>query len=144
MGAFMLVEMKKNYNKGELGIVRNVECINLNLKIIGIEYHDKFHEELGKVNDGVFDICLCGRYISLIQLSKKDDKSEMIFIDAANDYDTAFEAYNSLSAAGWPTKYKDRFMKSFEKLAPDYDKVYDSVELKLYSEFTDFVSSKLS
>jgi hypothetical protein len=139
----MFIDKKHSDERGELGISNNKDCINLNLKIIGISYYDKFQEQLQKADDGVFDTCICGRYLTIIQLCKKSE-SEMIFIDAKNDYDIALDYYNSLSEVGWPINYKTRFMKMFEDLKPLYNKVYDSIELKLFSEFLNFASSKYS
>jgi hypothetical protein len=114
----------------------------VNLKIIGMDYYNKFQAELqeAKHEEDVFDTCICGRYLTLIIYSKSK-QSQMIFIDAMNSSDNALEIYNYLTSMGFPTSYKDRFMKLFEKLKPDYDSVYDSIELRSYTELKNFASS---
>lgn len=139
----MFVDKKTKKDGIEIGVTNNMECVLLNMQIISPDYAKLLVAKLEEYGDGIFDTCICGRYLTIIQLFV-GQKGEMIFVDTCNDYDNALDFYNSLSKLGGNINYKDRFIKMFETLRPLYDEVFDTVELRLFSEFTNFASTKFS
>lgn len=138
--AILFVDKKSKNENGEIAITIDRSVVLLNLKIIGDGYAAEFTLKAEKASgEFVFDTCICGRYMSLIWLSTT--KGEMIFIDSENDYLKAEKMYDILGKDG---KLKNRFIKLFEMLSPDYDKYYNDVELRLYSEFKNYASSLYS
>src|ERR1035437_10155455 len=89
--AFLLVD-QLDENK-QIGMTTNIEKVMHNLQIISVDYYNDFMKVLEDTDqNGHVEICTCGRYINIIQISKDKKKGNMIFIDTLNDYNRALDA----------------------------------------------------
>lgn len=137
----MFVDNKIKDIRGEMAIAKTFECVEYNLKLIGNDYYNELQLQVEQ-NASVFAISLCGRYITTIELTGKQE-GVMLFIDVENNYDKALDFYNSILTKK-AEAVRHKFIKSFEELSKVYVREYHSVELKLLSEVQIELATKFS
>jgi len=126
--AYLLVD--KLDPNGLIGFTYGIDKFMHNLQIIGIDYYNSFMKALEEIDDeGLVEICACGRYLNIIQLSKDKTKGAMVFIDVQNDYNKALDAANLVKKSTKSGDYVKVFMEEFGKMSPYYQINYNAVEL---------------
>ncbi|SRR5258707_7012279 len=89
-------------------------------------------EELDKREaEGMIQICSCGRYMTIISLSKDRHKGSMHFIDCLNDDNRALDASGLVSKFTNDKGLITVFMEEYKKAKPYYNENYNAVELRL-------------
>jgi hypothetical protein len=127
----LYIKQKAKNEDGEFAFTDDIECIRRNLDIIEPSYYGKIMEALKKSEDDtIMDTCICGRYISVIQLSK-DNTGLMFFLDSYNDFDKAMILYDRMPKEN--TGLKKIFAQAFQTLFPIYEETKRSVELEFCS-----------
>lgn len=135
MTTFLVDDLRKDKLGG---MTYSVIKVIHNLKLIGLNYHDNFMEELkSEPQEAMIQICALGRYMTIIQMSKDKKKAEMIFMDTRNDYNMALDITNMIKAdpPELKVKYTNIFMEEFVKMSPYYDNNYNQVGLSLDNSF---------
>lgn len=106
--------------------------VSHNLMIIGQDYFDGFMAELETNNiPYAVQVCVCGRYITYIEVSKDFKTWLMRFYDLKNDNDLALDAAEKIQENWYGTYYFNWFMQLFEQLKDHYSDNYDAAELIL-------------
>jgi hypothetical protein len=106
--------------------------VSHNLMLISQEYFDGFMAELENNNlPYAIQICVCGRYITYIEVSKNMKTWLMRFYDLKNDNDLALDAAAEIQDQWFGFYYFRWFMELFEQLKPHYSDNYDAAELLL-------------
>jgi len=103
-----------------------------NLLIVGSQYKAEFLKLVKEANlPYIAQICVCGRFITYIQVDGDLKEGEMLFFDCKNDNDLALEAAGQIREKWYGTYYFNWLMEEFEKLKPVYSDNYDAAELLL-------------
>lgn len=114
------------------GETDQMETIMHNLLIIGHTYKEGFLKQVEETPfPYVVQICVCGRFITYISVSKDLKEGVMRFYDLKNDNDIALDAAADIKAEWFSTYFFNWFMEVFEMLKPVYESNYDSAELFL-------------
>ena len=117
---------------GLIGETYQVESIFHKLLIIGQQYKDDFVKQFEIFRQPyVVQICICGRYVTYIEVQKDLKEGLMRFCDLKNDNDLALDAAKSISERWFTSYYFLWFMQLFEQLKPHYSENYDAAELLL-------------
>lgn len=118
------------------GETDQVETIMHNLMLIGQQYKDGFMDLLKDSNlPFAVQICVCGRFITYIEISKDMKEGVMQFYDIKNDNDLALDAAREIKERWLGQRFSSYlfnwFMEVFEMLKPVYESHYDAAELFL-------------
>lgn len=129
MAKFLVNKIDKS---GLTGETDQMETILHNLLIIGAPYKEGLIQMVEETNlPFIVQICVCGRFITYIEIEKDLKKGVMKFYDCKNDNDLALDAAK-LIGDNWFGSYFFRwFMELFEQLKPVYSENYDAAELLL-------------
>jgi hypothetical protein len=115
---------------GLTGETNRMDEILHNLMIIGPKYREGFMQLVEETNlPYIVQICVCGRYITYIEVTKNLKEGVMRFYDLNNDNDLALDAAKSIQENWFGTYYFNWFMELFEQLKPHYSDNYDAAEL---------------
>lgn len=127
MAKFMVNKLSDD---GLVGETTEVNAILYNLVIIGQEYKDGFMAllEQGLLPYAV-QICVCGRFITYIELSRDLKQGSMRFYDCKNDNDIALDSAKEVQEGWYGNYYFNWFMQLFTELKEFYDGNYDAAEL---------------
>lgn len=127
MAKFLVNTMSDDGLNGETN--RMAEILH-NLMIVGPKYKDGFMnmvEESGLPY--IVQICVCGRFVTYIEVSNDLKEGVMQFYDLKNDNDLALDAAEKISDSWFGRYYFNWFMEAFEMLKPVYSDNYDAAEL---------------
>lgn len=117
---------------GLVGEATDSRTVSHNLMIIGQYYFDEFMTQLEGGNlPYAIQICVCGRYITYIEVSKDFKTWLMRFYDLKNDNDLALDVAATIQDQWFGSYYFRWFMEMFEQLKPVYSDNYDAAELIL-------------
>lgn len=114
------------------GETDQIKTIIHNLLIIGSAYKDGFMDMVEQSSlPYVVQICVCGRFVTYIQVRTDLKEGLMQFYDLKNDNDLALDAAASIQKRWYGISYFNWFMEVFEMLKPVYSDNYDAAELIL-------------
>ena len=114
------------------GETDQMKTIMHNLSIIGHTYKEGFLKQAEQTPfPYVVQICVCGRFVTYIVVSKDLKEGVMRFYDLNNDNDMALDAGAEIKAEWFSPYYFNWFMEIFEQLKPVYSDNYDAAELVL-------------
>lgn len=117
---------------GLMGETSDMKSILHNLMIIGPKYHDGFMNEIASCGlPYAVQICICGRYVTYIEIKSDLKEGVMRFYDLKNDNDLALDAANQILEEWSTSYYFNWFMQTFEQLKEAYQENYDAAELLL-------------
>jgi hypothetical protein len=117
---------------GLTGETTRMDEILFNLTIIGSAYKEGFLKMVEETNlPFIVQICVCGRYITYIEMSKDLKEGVMQFYDLQNDNDLALDAARKVGDNWFGSYFFRWFMEEFEKLKEVYSENYDAAELLL-------------
>lgn len=117
---------------GLTGTTDQMETIMHNLLIIGHEYKDAFMTLVKEANlPYIAQICVCGRFITYIQVDGDLTEGEMISFDCKNDDDIALDNASTMNERWFGNYYFNWFMEEFQKLKEFYSDNYEAAELLL-------------
>ena len=129
MAKFLVNKLNED---GLFGETNQVKMIVHNLVIIGHEYYEGFMTMVKESNlPYIIQICVCGRYVTYIELSRDLKEGLMQFYDLQNDNDLALEAAGTMREKWFGSYFFNWFMEVFEMLKPVYSDNYDAAELIL-------------
>lgn len=129
MAKFLVNKMSED---GVVAEATDSQSVSHNLMIIGQPYFDGFMAELeGNNLPYAIQICVCGRYITYIEVSKDFNKWLMQFYDLSNDNDLALDAASKIQDQWFGSYYFRWFMELFEQLKSVYSDNYQAAELIL-------------
>lgn len=115
---------------GLTGETNQRELVYHNLMIIGPEYKEGFLKGLEESQFPYFvQICICGRFVTYIEVPRKGNDILMKFFDLRNDYDLALDAANTIQDRWYGSAYFRWFMEEFEKIKDVYQDNYDAAEI---------------
>jgi hypothetical protein len=115
---------------GLTGETNRMDEILHNLMIIGPKYREGFMQLVEETNlPYIVQICVCGRYITYIEVTKNLKEGVMRFYDLKNDNDLALDAAMLIGKNWYTPAYFNWFMEVFEMLKPVYSDNYDAAEL---------------
>jgi len=118
------------------GETYQVETVFHNLMLIGTPYKEAYLKELEETPLPYnVQICVCGRFITYIEISKNLKEGLMRFYDLKNDNDLALDAAKEVKERWAGQRFSSYlfnwFMEVFEMLKPVYEGNYDAAELFL-------------
>lgn len=117
---------------GLIGETTQVSTIFHNLSIIGHGYKEAFLIELKECRmPYIVQICICGRFVTYIEVKSDLKEGSMRFYDLRNDNDLALDAAHRIRDAWFTSYYFKWFMEEFERLKEVYQDNYDAAELVL-------------
>ena len=117
---------------GLTGETSRMDEILHNLMIIGPAYKEGFLKMVEETNlPFIVQICVCGRFITDIQVSKDLKEGRMKFYDCKNDNDLALDNAKEVGDNWFGSYFFRWFMELFEQLKPVYSDNYDAAELVL-------------
>lgn len=117
---------------GLTGETTDMKSIFHNLMIIGATYKDAFLNYLHDLSlPYAVQICVCGRFVTYIELSKDTKSGVILFFDCQNNNDLALDAAAKISDRwyGGAPNYLNWFMEEYIKLKEVYEDNYDAAEL---------------
>jgi hypothetical protein len=124
--------VNKINESGLIGEATDSRSVSHNLMLISQSYFDGFMVELENGNlPYAIQICVCGRYITYIEVSKDYKSWLMRFYDLRNDNDLALDAAKFIQENWYGSYYFNWFMQLFERLKDHYSNNYDAAELLL-------------
>lgn len=124
--------VNKISDDGLTGSADQIETIMHNLLIIGPVYRDGFITISKETNlPYIVQICVCGRFVTYIEMAKDLKEGIMQFYDLKNDNDLALEAAEKVVNNWFGRYYFNWFMQLFEQLKDHYSDNYDAAELLL-------------
>lgn len=107
-----------------------METIFHNLSLIGHEYKEGFLIELKEVRvPYVIQICICGRFVTYIEVAISLREGLMQFYDFHNDMDEALDAAAKIKEKWASSFYFHWFMEEAYKLREVYKDNYAAAEL---------------
>ena len=127
MAKFLVNKIGENDLTGETD---QMEMIFHNLMIIGPNYKEgflKYVEDRGLPYAA--QICVCGRFVTYIEVARDLSEGIMQFFDLKNDNDLALDAAATVQDRWYGTAYFNWFMEEFSKLKEVYSDNYDAAEL---------------
>lgn len=114
------------------GETSQVSTIFHNLTIIGHEYKEGFLVELKEARvPYVIQICICGRFVTYIEVATSLKEGVMQFYDFNNDMDAALDAAAKIKEKCVSSYYFHWFMEEAYKLKEVYPDNYNAAELIL-------------
>jgi hypothetical protein len=117
---------------GLTGETDQFETIFHNLTIIGHEYKDGLIKMVEETNlPFIIQICICGRFVTYIEIEKDFQKGVMRFYDLKNDNDLALDVAKIVADNWFGSYFFKWFMELFEQLKDHYSENYDAAELLL-------------
>lgn len=117
---------------GLTGETDQMETILHNLLIIGASYKEGLIQMVEETNlPFIVQICVCGRFITYIEIEKDLKKGVMKFYDCKNDNDLALDSAKEIAGNWFGSYFLRWFMELFEQLKPVYSENYDAAELLL-------------
>ena len=117
---------------GLIGETTRMDEILHNLMIIGPAYKEGFLKMVEETNlPFIVQICVCGRFITYIEMEKDLKKGVMKFYDCKNDNDLALDSAKIVGDNWFGSYFFRWFMELFEQLKPVYSDNYDAAELLL-------------
>lgn len=129
MAKFLINKLTEDELVGE---THQIKSIMHNLMIIGSDYKEGFMKMVEESNlPYVVQICVCGRFVTYIQVRSDLKEGLMQFYDLKNDNDLALDAAASIQKRWYSVSYFNWFMEVFEMLKPVYSDNYDAAELIL-------------
>lgn len=129
MAKFLVNKLSEDGLTGETS--RMTEVLH-NLMIIGPKYKEGFMDLVQEARlPYTVQVCVCGRYVTYIQVRNDLKEGLMQFWDLKNDNDLALDAASSLTNRWYTVYYFHWFMEVFEMLKPVYESNYDAAELIL-------------
>ena len=124
--------INKLSDDGLIGETNQMKTILHNLMIIGPKYKEGFMKCIEENNlPYVIQICICGRFVTYIEVSKDLSAGLMRFYDLRYDYDLALDAGSTIRDKWVSLYYFDWFMEEFQKLKEVYSDNHDAAELLL-------------
>lgn len=124
--------INKLSDDGLTGQTDQIETIMHNLLIIGPVYRDGFITIAKKTNlPYIVQLCVCGRFVTYIEMTKDLKSGVMQFYDLKNDNDLALETAEKIVNNWFGRYYFNWFMQLFEQLKDHYSDNYDAAELLL-------------
>lgn len=124
--------INKFSDDGLIGQTNQIETILHNLLIIGPKYKEGFVKEAEETNlPYVVQICICGRFITYIEVTKGLKEGVMEFYDLKNDNDIALDAAAIIKDRWYTSYYFNWFMEEFNRLKEVYSDNYSAAELIL-------------
>lgn len=129
MTRFLVNKISKDGLTGETTSMKEIEH---NLMIIGPAYKEGFMKMVQETNlPFIVQICVCGRFITYIEVEKDLSKGLMKFYDLKNDNDLALDAAKEVGDNWFGSYFFRWFMELFEQLKEYYSDNYDAAELLL-------------
>jgi hypothetical protein len=117
---------------GLIGETTRMDEILHNLMIIGTAYKEGFLKMVEETNlPFIVQICVCGRFITYIEMEKDLSKVVMKFYDCKNDNDLALDNAKIVGDNWFGSYFFRWFMQLFEQLKDHYSDNYDAAELLL-------------
>lgn len=117
---------------GLIGETDQIKTILHNLMIIGPKYKEGFMKLVeGTRLSYIVQICICGRFVTYIEVSRDLKEGIMQFYDLKNDNDLALDAAAIIQDRWYGRTYFNWFMESFEQLKSVYSDNYAAAELFL-------------
>lgn len=127
MTRFLVNKMSEDNLFGETD---QVSTIFHNLSLIGYEYKEGFLVELKEVRiSHVIQICICGRFITYIEVATSLQEGIMQFYDFKNDMDLALDTAAKIREKLSSSYHFHWFMEEVYKLKDVYQDNYDAAEL---------------
>jgi hypothetical protein len=138
MATFLVNKINEDRSFGE---ATKMSFILHNLQIIGTEYKEGFLLEMMQTRlPYIVQVCICGRYVTYIEVSKYEDEAVMWFFDLNNDDDAALDAAKKIKERWISRQYSNWFMEEYTKLKRHYQENYAAAEL-LQSETLGLVAN---
>lgn len=129
MAKFLVNKLSEDQLTGE---TTSINEISHNLMIIGAAYKDSFMKLVKEASlPYIAQICVCGRFITYIEVSADFKEGEMIFFDSKNDDDIALDNASTMNNRWFGNYYFNWFMEEFQKLKEFYSDNYEAAELLL-------------
>lgn len=114
------------------GETTQVSTIFHNLTLIGNDYKEGYLIELKEARvPYVIQICICGRFVTYIEVATSLKEGVMQFYDFNNDMDAALEAAGKIKEKWFSSYYFHWFMEEAYKLKEVYEDNYHAAELIL-------------
>lgn len=130
MAKFLVNKMSED--GGLTGETNQMAEVLHNLMIIGPKYKEDFMKMVRTSSiPFVVQICVCGRFVTYIQVRADLKEGLMQFYDLKNDDDLALDAATSIQKRWYGVSFFSWFMEVFEMLKPVYESNYDAAELVL-------------
>lgn len=124
--------INKISDDGLTGETNQMDSILHNLMIIGPKYKEGFMKMVEENSlPYVVQICVCGRFVTYIQVRSDLKEGLMQFYDLKNDNDLALDAAASIQKRWYSVSYSNWFMEVSEMLKPVYSDNYAAAELVL-------------
>lgn len=129
MAKFLINKMTEDALIGE---TNRMDEILHNLMVIGPKYKEGFMKMVANNSlPFVVQICVCGRFVTYIQIRGDMKEGLMQFYDLKNDNDLALDAAAEIQKRWYSVSYSNWFMEVFEMLKPVYSDNYNAAELIL-------------
>jgi hypothetical protein len=129
MAKFLINNLSED---GLTGETDQVETILHNLMIIGQPYKDGFLKQVEESRlPWIVQICVCGRFVTYIEMNKDMKEGLMQFFDLKNDNDLALDAAAEIQNRWYGSTYFNWFMEEFSRLKDVYSDNYPAAELFL-------------
>lgn len=129
MAKFLVNKLRES---GLIGEITDMPSILHNLMIIGPAYKEGFLKQVKEASlPYIAQICVCGRFITYIEVSVDLKEGEMIFFDCKNDNDIALDNAALMNEKWFGNYYFKWFMEEFQKLKEFYSDNYEAAELLL-------------
>lgn len=126
---FLVNKLSEDKLSGETD---QVSTIFHNLTIIGNQYKEGFLVELKEARvPYVVQICICGRFVTYIEVATTLKEGLMRFYDFSEDMDAALDAAKEIKERLFSPFYSHWFMEEAYKLKEVYKDNYDAAELIL-------------
>lgn len=117
------------------GLTGETDELNLimhNLMIIGPKYKEGFMKMAYENSlPYIIQICICGRFVTYIEMEADLKSGVMKFHDLKNDNDLALDAGAYIKDKWFSSFYFNWFMEEFERLKEVYSDNYEAAELLL-------------
>lgn len=129
MTRFLVNKLSDDQMQGESD---QMKMILHNLMLIGQEYKEGFLNALKEWESQYFvQICICGRFVTYIEVSRDLKEGLMQFFDLANDTDRALDAAQSIQDRWYGSAYFNWFMEEATRIKEVYESNRDACELFL-------------
>lgn len=107
-----------------------VASIMHNLMIIGPGYKEAFLKQAYETRlPYVIQICICGRFVTYIEISRDLKEGLMQFYDLKNDNNAALDAAKIIRDKWFSSYYFNWFMEEFHRLKEVYSDNYAAAEV---------------
>lgn len=114
------------------GEVTDMAMILHNLMLIGPTYKEGFLNALKEWHSQYFvQICICGRFVTYIEVRRDLKEGLMRFFDLENDTDLALDAAQYIQDRWYGVEYFNWFMEEATRIKEVYESNRDACELLL-------------